>query len=155
MSKKPPPPDSRFWKLFIGGTKVNTFLFRLTKGRIGGRMVGGQLGKAKILLLHHVGRKSGQERVSPLIYLDDGDRLAIVASKGGVDKHPAWYHNLTANPETLVELPREKRKVRAHTASEEERAELWPRLVEIYPPYEEYQTFTERKIPVVVLDRAE
>jgi deazaflavin-dependent oxidoreductase (nitroreductase family) len=145
---KPPPADSPFWKLWEGLTRANVFLFRRTGGRLGGRM-----GKAKILLLHHVGRKSGQERVAPLIYLDDGDRLAVVASKGGVDKHPAWFHNLMANPDTTVELAREKRSVRARKANDQERAELWPRLVEIYKPYEQYQTYTDRQIPVVILER--
>ena len=77
----------------------------------------------------------------------------IVASKGGVDKHPAWFHNLKANPETVVELPREgKRSVRARVAEGEERAELWDKAVAIYKPYAEYQTYTERQIPVVVLE---
>ena len=146
---KPPPADSRFWKLFEVLTTVNTKLFRATDGRIGGG-----LGKMKILLLHHVGRKSGKERVSPLLYLRDGDRLVIVASKGGSEKHPAWFHNLMANPDTLVELPREKRSVRARQATDEERADLWPRLVDIYSPYESYQTYTDRKIPLVILEHA-
>jgi deazaflavin-dependent oxidoreductase (nitroreductase family) len=145
---KPPPPDSRFWKLFEVLTTVNTQLFRATGGRIGGG-----IGKAKILLLHHVGRKSGKERVSPLLYLRDGDRLVVVASKGGSDKHPAWYHNVMANPDTLVELPREKRSVRARQATDEERAELWPRVVDMYGSYESYQGYTDRKIPLVILER--
>ena len=147
---KPPPPDSPFWKLWEALTRLNIFVFRRSGGRFGGK-----LGGAPILLLHHRGRKSGAQRVSPLIYLADGDDLVIVASKGGVDKHPAWFHNLTAMDDTEVELPgRERRRVRPHIAEGEERERLWPRLVEVYPPYANYQTYTSRKIPVVVLQRA-
>ena len=145
---KPPPADSRFWKLFEVLTTVNIHVFRATGGRIGG-----SFGKAKILLLHHVGRKSGKERVSPLLYLGDGDRIVIVASKGGSEKHPAWFHNLMANPDTLVELPREKRSVHAREATDAERADLWPKLVDMYGSYEDYQAYTDRKIPLVVLER--
>jgi deazaflavin-dependent oxidoreductase (nitroreductase family) len=146
---KPPPPDSRFWKLFGVLTGANTKLFRATNGRIGGGF-----GKARILLLHHVGRKSGQQRVTPLLYLRDGDRLVIVASKGGSEKHPAWFHNLMANPDTTVELPGEKRGVRARRASDDERTVLWPRLVDMYGSYESYQGYTDRKIPLVILEKA-
>lgn len=107
---------------------------------------------APVLLLHHKGAKSGKERITPLIYLDDGDRLAVVASKGGTDKNPAWFHNLMANPETQVEVGRDTRRVRARKANDEERSALWPRLVDIYSDYAEYQTYTDRTIPVVVLD---
>jgi deazaflavin-dependent oxidoreductase (nitroreductase family) len=137
------------WKVVGVLTRGHVAAFQASGGRVGGRF-----GKVRILLLHHVGRKSGRKRITPLIYLDDGDRLAIVASKGGVDKHPAWFHNLMATPETTVELPGEKRRVRARTADDAERAELWPRLVEVYGPYEDYQKATKRRIPVVVLDRA-
>jgi deazaflavin-dependent oxidoreductase (nitroreductase family) len=146
---KPPPPDSAFWKLFGVMTSANTLLFRLTRGKIGGH-----IGKMRILLLHHVGRKSGQERVTPLLYLRDDSRLVVVASKGGVDKHPAWFHNLMANPETKVELGGENRRVRARQATDEERAELWPRVVDMYGPYEDYQTYTDREIPLVILEPA-
>ena len=147
---KPPPPSSPFWKVWEVGTRVNIGLFRATKGRLGGKLPGTG---SPILLLHHVGAKSQKKRVSPLIYVPDGERVVIVASKGGVDKHPAWFHNLKANPETVVELPREgKRSVRARIAAGEERAELWDKAVAIYKPYAEYQTYTERQIPVVVLD---
>ncbi|HEU4658458.1 MAG TPA: nitroreductase family deazaflavin-dependent oxidoreductase [Capillimicrobium sp.] len=145
---KPPPVESPFWKAWEVFTRVNVALFRASNGRIGGR-----IGKAPILLLHHLGARSGTHRVSPLIYLPDGDDVVIVASKGGVDRHPAWLHNLRAHPDTEVELPREgRRAVRAREATDEERERLWPRLVEIYPPYESYQGYTERRIPLVVLE---
>jgi F420H(2)-dependent quinone reductase len=141
------PESPLFWKAWEAGTRLNVALFRATKGRVGGRM-----GKAPILLLHHVGAKSGTKRVSPLLYLPDGERLVIVASKGGVQKNPAWFHNLMANPDTQVELGRETRTVRARRAGDAERAELWPRLVELYSNYAEYQRNTDRVIPLVILD---
>ena len=150
---KPPPPGHPFWKLWELGTRGNIALFRLTGGRRGSRMFGSRMlgTTAPILLLHHVGAKSGKERVSPLLYLPDGDDVVIVASKGGVDKHPAWYHNLRAHPDTLVELRGEKRRVRARVADDEERRRLWPMLVDMYGPYADYQSYTDRQIPVVVL----
>jgi deazaflavin-dependent oxidoreductase (nitroreductase family) len=145
---KPPPSSSRFWKLVNGGARLNVAVFRATKGRVGGR-----LQQLPILLLHHVGRKSGQKRVSPVLYLADGDKLVIVASKGGTDKNPAWFHNLIGSPETEVEMKGgERRQVRARRASDEERDAYWPRLVERYTDYAEYQRNTDRTIPVVVLE---
>jgi deazaflavin-dependent oxidoreductase (nitroreductase family) len=143
------PKSSLFWKLFNTSVKGHTVIFRLTGGRVGGRVVGGP-----VLLLHHTGAKSGKRRVSPLLYLPDGDRMVIVASKGGYTKHPGWFHNLNANPDTHVELPREgKVAVRARQASSEERKALWPRVVELYKGYAAYQRSTSREIPLVVLDR--
>jgi len=143
------PKSSLFWRLFNTSVRGHTAVFRLTGGRIGGRTMG-----APVLLLHHTGAKSGKRRISPLLYLPDGDRAVIVASKGGYTKHPAWFHNLMANPETDIELPREGRiQVRARKASPEEREQLWPRVVDHYSGYAEYQRATEREIPVVILDR--
>src|SRR4051812_20049039 len=129
---KPPPPSSPFWKVFGVMTKLNTAAFRATRGKVGGRF-----GKADILLLHHVGAKSGTARVAPLIYLPDGDDLVLVASKGGSDHHPGWFHNLQANPDTEVELRGQRRRVHARVATDEERERLWPRLVAIYKPYDD------------------
>jgi deazaflavin-dependent oxidoreductase (nitroreductase family) len=144
------PKSSLFWRFFNNSVKGHTAIFRLTGGRIGGRVVGGP-----VLLLHHVGAKSGKKRISPLLYLPDDDRMVIVASKGGYTKHPGWFHNLMANPATHVELPREgKVAVRARKANPEEREQLWPRVVELYNGYAAYQRSTPREIPLVVLDRA-
>ncbi len=149
---KPPPADSSFWKVWEAGTRVNILLFRATRGRVGGKLPGF---KARICILHHVGRKSGKKRVSPLIYLPDGDNVVVVASKGGVDKHPAWFHNVMAMDTTEVELPGGgRRTVRPRMAAGEERARLWPALVGIYKPYADYATYTTRQIPVVVLEPA-
>jgi deazaflavin-dependent oxidoreductase (nitroreductase family) len=138
-----------FWRFFNQSVKGHVAVFRLTRGRIGGRMVGGP-----ILLLHHTGAKSGKKRISPLLYLPDGERMVIVASKGGYTKHPGWFHNLKANADTAVELQREgKVAVRARQASAEEREELWPRVVDLYQGYATYQRSTSREIPLVILDR--
>jgi deazaflavin-dependent oxidoreductase (nitroreductase family) len=135
------------WKPINAGSRANVAIYRASGGRFGARM-----GKAPILLLHHVGRQSGKQRVSPVLYLDDGERLVVVASKGGTDRNPAWFHNLMGTPEVEVEVGRARRQVRARRASDEERAALWPRLVEMYPSYENYQRQTDRVIPVVVLE---
>ena len=144
---KAPPSNSPFWKLMNVMSRVNVAAYRATGGRLGNH-----IGKAPVLLLHHVGRRSGKPRVSPVLYLADGDRLVIVASKGGTDKNPAWFHNLMAAPETEVEVGRERRRVRARRATEEERAAYWPRLVAGYSPYDDYQRQTDRVTPVVVLE---
>ena len=112
------------------------------------------MGRAPVLLLHHVGRKTGRARVSPVLYMPDGDRLIVVGSKGGSDTHPAWFGNLLAHPQTTAEVGRERRAVVARQATDEERASYWPRLVDIYPSFALYQRRTERVIPVMVLEPA-
>ena len=126
---------------------LNVWLYRLTSGRIGGRFRHG----APVLLLTTVGRRSGASRVAPLLHLRDGERLVIVASKGGMSHHPTWYLNLQANPDVEVEVGGERRKMRARTADAAERAALWPRLVAMYRDYDDYQARTDREIPVVIL----
>jgi deazaflavin-dependent oxidoreductase (nitroreductase family) len=144
---KPPPAGSRPWRLFNRLTDGNVWLYRRSGGRIGGRM-----GRAPVLLLHHVGRKSGTERVAPVLFLADDERLVIVGSKGGADKDPAWLGNLMAHPVTTVEVGRRRVRVEARMASEAERIAYWPRLVEIYPSYGIYEGRTDRVLPVVVLE---
>jgi F420H(2)-dependent quinone reductase len=107
-----------------------------------------------ILLLHHRGRKSGQERVTPLMYLDDGDDVVIVASRAGSNQHPAWWLNLRDAGEAEIQVGSERRRVRPRVAEGEERAALWPRLVELYPSYGVYEQRTDRRIPVIVLEPA-
>lgn len=127
-------------------TKLHTFIYRTTGGKVGGRIVGGP-----VLLLTTTGRKSGRERTSPLLYLEDGENLVLVASNGGAPVHPAWYLNLRANPEATVEVGQRKLRVRAEEASLEEKERLWPGLVAMYGGYENYRRRTDREIPVVLL----
>ena len=106
------------------------------------------------LLLTTTGRHSGQSRTTPLIYGRDGERYVIVASRGGAPAHPAWYENLSAQPEVQLQVMADRFKARARTASAAERAKLWKTMAAIWPPYDEYQAKTTRQIPVVILERA-
>lgn len=128
-------------------SRANTWLFRVSGGRMGNKFLHG----APVLLLLHKGRKTGEVRTSPLIYLADGDDMALVASKGGSAHNPLWYLNLQAAPEVEIEIGTERRPMRARDATADEKARLWPRLTEVYPPYDSYQARTAREIPVVIL----
>lgn len=127
-------------------TGAHAAVYRLTGGRVGGRMLG-----SPVLLLITTGRKTGRRRSTPLLYLEDGEDLAVVASNGGAKQHPAWWLNLKAAPEAEVEVGSRTLRVRAEEATGEEKRRLWERLVEMYPPYANYQRRTVREIPVVVL----
>lgn len=105
------------------------------------------------LLLTTTGRRSGEERTTPLIYGRDGDDFLIVASKGGSDEPPAWYLNLTAKPEVEVQVKGDRFRARARTANAEEKARMWKTMVAEWPSYDDYQESTEREIPIVVLER--
>jgi deazaflavin-dependent oxidoreductase (nitroreductase family) len=105
------------------------------------------------LLLTTLGRKSGLPRRLALIYGRDGDDYVVVGSNGGAPKHPAWYNNLVAHPEVKVQVLGDKFMARARTATPEEHARLWPRMVEIFPTYAQYQKKTDRPIPLVILSR--
>jgi deazaflavin-dependent oxidoreductase (nitroreductase family) len=142
-------------KLIKYMAKAQVRLFRLTNGRIGSKWrVGAGFRKpVPTLLLEHVGRKSGTTFTTPLLYLADGPNLVIVASQGGLPKNPQWYPNLVAHPDTVVHLRGERgRRVRARVASPEERATLWPRLVDLYADFAKYAVWTDREIPVVILE---
>ena len=139
----------RSWPVLRRLMGVHTFVYRASGGRLGHRVPG--LG-APMLLLDHVGAKSGTNRTSPLLYIPDGDNVAIIASKGGYPKSPGWFHNLRANPETTVQIGGEHRPVRARVTEGEERRRLWEHAVELYPTYADYQRRTDREIPVVVLE---
>jgi deazaflavin-dependent oxidoreductase (nitroreductase family) len=129
---------------------AHTFLYRRTGGRLGHTIPGVP---GKMLLLDHVGAKSGKKRTSPLLYVRDGEDLVVVASKGGFPKHPAWYHNLIANPETTVQVRGETIPVRARVAKPEERARLWALAVKGYRCYDDYAARSKgREIPLVVLE---
>src|ERR1700694_5811780 len=130
-----------------GMAQTHRAIFRATKGRIGGK-----LGKPPVLLLTTIGRTSGQPRTTPLFFQPDGDRLVVIASNGGSSRHPSWYLNLLANQDVTVELEGQSRKMRARTASHDERARLWPAMQAIYKGYDGYQRKTERHIPLVILE---
>ncbi|HYH61488.1 MAG TPA: nitroreductase family deazaflavin-dependent oxidoreductase [Solirubrobacterales bacterium] len=106
-----------------------------------------------ILLLTTTGRKSGEKRTTPLIHRTDGDRWIIVASKGGTPDHPYWFLNLEENPEAEIQVLDEKVPVSYSVAEGEERERLWKLMAEVWPDYDEYQTKTDREIPVVILER--
>ncbi|MDX6589030.1 MAG: hypothetical protein QOI84_304 [Solirubrobacterales bacterium] len=106
------------------------------------------------LLLTTTGRRSGDERTTPLIYAPAGDSFTVVASKGGSDEPPAWYLNLSDDPEVEVQVKGDRFKARARTASAEEKPELWRRMTAEWPSYDDYQKKTDREIPVVILERS-
>jgi deazaflavin-dependent oxidoreductase (nitroreductase family) len=106
-----------------------------------------------ILLLTAKGRRSGEQRTTPLIHRTDGDRWVVVASKGGAPQHPSWFENLMADPEATIQVRGEVVPVRASVAEGEERSRLWALMTEVWPAYDDYQARTEREIPVVVLSR--
>ena len=129
---------------------LHTWLYRTSGGRLGQNVPGGP---GKMLLLDHVGANSGVKRTAPLLYVRDGENVAIVASKGGYPKNPAWYHNLLANPDTTVQIGRELRPVHARVATGEERARLWGEAVRVWSGYEDYAAHSKgREIPLVVLE---
>lgn len=137
------PVDPRLIKM---GAAMHLFWHRLTGGVIGGSIWG-----RPILLLRTTGRKTGEPRTTPLVYLVDGENMVVTASNGGNPRHPAWWLNLERNPEAEVQVRNEKRRVKAEKASGEERERLWRLIVEMYSGYEGYQRTTKREIPVVIL----
>jgi deazaflavin-dependent oxidoreductase (nitroreductase family) len=121
--------------------------------RANGGQVGGQFAGAPMVILHTTGARTGRERVNPLVYQPDGDRIVVFASKGGAPSNPDWYHNLVANPEATVEVAADTVPVRARVAEGEERERLWSRQKELMPGFADYEARTTRQIPVVVLER--
>ncbi len=154
--EKPPGLDKPGTVTFIKlMSKVNTAAFKLTNGRLGAKWrIGEGFHKPPpILLLEHVGRKSGKKFTAPLVYLDDSGKLIVVASQGGLPKNPQWFANLVANPDTVVHLRGQKnRAVRARVAEGAEREELWNKMVGLYADYDKYKQWTDREIPIVVLE---
>jgi deazaflavin-dependent oxidoreductase (nitroreductase family) len=133
---------------------VNVGVYRLTRGRVGGtwRIGAGWKNPVPICLMEHRGRRTGKLRTTPLVYLRDADRVVVVASQAGRPTHPLWYRNIEADPGVVVQIRGDRQAMRARTANLEERAALWPRLVDLYRDYASYQSWTEREIPVVVLE---
>jgi len=122
--------------------------FRANGGKVGGRFAG-----APMILVHHFGAKSGAERVSPMVYFPDGDRMLIVASAAGAPKNPDWYHNLKANPRVDVEVGTETFPVVVEELPPAERDEKWAEITSAAPGFAEYQEKTSRVIPVLALTR--
>ena len=129
--------------------QVHTVVYRATGGRVGRRLPG----LPPMLLLDHVGARSGRRRTTPLVYMRDGADLVVVAAKGGHPRHPGWLHNLRANPDTEVQIGAQLMKVRAREATDEERSRLWPRAVRYNPVWGRYQRRTPREVPVVILSK--
>jgi F420H(2)-dependent quinone reductase len=127
--------------------KLNIPLYRFSGGKIGGR-----INKAPVLLLTTTGRKSGQQRTAPVVYLADGENLVVIGSNAGHNRTPAWSLNLKANPDAVVEVGRKRRPVRARVAEGEERAELWRKHNEQYSGFDEYEARTDRDIALFVLE---
>jgi len=125
-------------------------LIEVSGGRLGNRFLRG----APVGLLTTRGRRSGRPRTTPLIYLEDGERLVLVASQDGLPHDPRWFGNLVASPEVEFRIGRERRRLHARRASDAEKSALWPRLCAIYRDYEDYQARTDRHIPVVILEPA-
>jgi deazaflavin-dependent oxidoreductase (nitroreductase family) len=128
-------------------SRLNTWIYRLSGGRIGGRFPSG----APVLLLTTIGRKSGRPQTAPLLYLQDGDTYVVVGSKGGMPHHPLWFRNLEANPQVEIEVGTRRMAMTARRATAAEKAALWPRLVAMYSSFADYQARTTRQIPVIIL----
>lgn len=138
-------------------SNANTAVFRATRGLLGAKF---RMGAAfpwgvPVALLTTKGRKTGQERTVPLLVLRDGDRAIFVGSQGGLPNHPAWYLNLQADPDVIVQTRfHAPRAMKARTANAAERAHYWPQLTAMYPDFDNYQSWTEREIPVVICEPA-
>jgi deazaflavin-dependent oxidoreductase (nitroreductase family) len=128
-------------------SRLNTWIYRLSGGRIGGRFLQG----APIMLMTTIGRRTGQPHTTPLLYLREGNDLVTVASKGGMSQHPSWFRNLEVNPDVEIEIGPRKQSMKARRATEEEKARLWPKLVAMYSDYADYQARTTRNIPVIII----
>ncbi|MBN9790240.1 MULTISPECIES: nitroreductase family deazaflavin-dependent oxidoreductase [unclassified Pseudonocardia] len=143
MSDAPAPMD------FAAMNRAVIEEFRANGGRAGGMFEGKPL-----VLVHHVGARSGTERIAPLVPLIEGERVYIFASKGGADSNPDWYHNLIANPDTRIELGTDTLPVRVREVTGPERDEVYARQVALEPQFGDYQRKTDRTIPVLELQRA-
>jgi deazaflavin-dependent oxidoreductase (nitroreductase family) len=149
MPKSKPPALNAPWVTFFMKWmgKGNTWIYRRTNGKLGGTIQ-----NAPVALLTTTGRKTGESRVSPLLYLREGDRVILGASRGGSDKHPLWYLNLKANPKVSVQIKDEVMSLTARDANDAERTEYWPKMVAMYPTFEDYKSWTDRVIPIVICD---
>jgi deazaflavin-dependent oxidoreductase (nitroreductase family) len=131
-------------------TVLHRALYRVTGGRIGKRV-----GKARMLLLTTLGRRTGQPRVTPLLYVEDGPRFVVIASNAGDDRNPAWLLNLRKQPAARVQVGSQHIAVQAREATDAESERLWPKLLDSYSYYTDYRSRTQRHIPVVLLEPSE
>ncbi len=127
--------------------KLNVPIYRVTRGRLMGKV-----GRAPVLLLTSTGRRTGQPRTAPVLYLADGERVVVIGSNAGNAHAPAWSHNLKANPDAEIEIRAERRPVRARVTEGDERTELWRKMNAQYGGFEDYDHRTSREIAVFVLD---
>jgi len=127
--------------------RLNVPVYRLTRGRLMGK-----IGRAPVLLLTSIGRRSGQPRTAPVLFLADGEHVVVIGSNAGNAREPAWSHNLKANPDAEIEIRGERRAVRARLSGGDERAELWHRMNEQYTGFADYDERTSREIAVFVLE---
>jgi deazaflavin-dependent oxidoreductase (nitroreductase family) len=148
-SSKPRPIDPRmsgifrvFMKLF---TRLNVAVYRASSGRLMNRAFG-----SPICLVTMTGRRSGRKLTIPLIHIPIGKDVLLVASQAGLDTHPVWFHNISANPEIGITAGGETRRMRARRASSAEKAALWPVAVAVYADFDQYQARTERDIPLLI-----
>ena len=141
--------DAPYTKFIIKWmSRITASVYKRTGGRIGGKFLQG----APVALLTTIGRKSGEPRTAPLLYLREGERFVVVASQGGLPKHPAWYLNLRDVPQVTIQVGRDRFDLVAHTADDAERAALWPKLVDLYADFDTYAAWTDRAIPVVICE---
>jgi deazaflavin-dependent oxidoreductase (nitroreductase family) len=138
----------RSWPVLTRLMGGHAAVYRATNGLIGHRFPG----SPPMLLLDHVGAKSATRRTSPLVYANDGENVILIASKGGYPRNPGWFHNLVANPDTTIQIGSRRRNVHARVADAQERKRLWPKVVQVYGGYEDYQRRTGREIPLVILE---
>ncbi|HYC57194.1 MAG TPA: nitroreductase/quinone reductase family protein [Candidatus Binatia bacterium] len=127
---------------------LNTWVFRVSRGRVAAKWTHGE----PMLLLTTVGRKSGQARTVPLVYMSDGERLIVVGSQAGMSKDPHWMANAAHNPDVEVEIGAHKRRMRARRGTSEEKAHYWPALCKMNSDYSDYQSRTTRDIPILILE---
>ncbi|OKH82783.1 nitroreductase family deazaflavin-dependent oxidoreductase [Mycolicibacterium sp.] len=131
-------------------SRANTWIFKKSNGRFGDKFLRG----APVGILTTIGRKTGEPRESPLLFLQEGRRIVLVASQGGRATNPMWYLNLTVNPTVSFQTKTEVLKLTARDATEAERDEYWPKLDAMYPDFKDYRSYTDRKIPIVICDPA-
>jgi deazaflavin-dependent oxidoreductase (nitroreductase family) len=143
-------------KIIKSMSTAHTWLYTKSGGRLGRRWrVGSALRHGvPICLVTTTGRKTGQPRTIPLLHLPDGDRVILVASQGGLPTNPQWYGNIVADPKIEVRVGRTSRRMVARTANPTERTELWPKLIAAYSDFDNYQSWTEREIPVIICEPA-